>query len=56
MEICFNNRVNGENQSTNIIYSIFSNIETSILFSNFGDIRLGSGLSQVQIEFKENLY
>jgi hypothetical protein len=55
MEICFNNRVNGENQSTNIIYSIFSNIETSFRFSDFGDIRIGSGLSQVQKEFKEKL-
>jgi hypothetical protein len=55
MEICFNNKVNGENQSTNIIYSIFSSIETSIVSCDLGNIRIGSGLSEVQKEFKEKL-
>jgi hypothetical protein len=55
MEICFNNKVNGENQSTNSIYSIFSSIETSIVSCDLGNIRIGSGLSEVQKEFKEKL-
>ena len=55
MEICFINKVNGENQSTNSIYSIFSSIETSIVSCDLGNIRIGSGLSEVQKEFKEKL-
>lgn len=55
MEICFNNRINSENQSTNMIYSIFSKVEMSIVSCNLGNIRIGSGLSDVQKEFKEKL-
>jgi hypothetical protein len=55
MEICFNNRVNGENQSTNIIYSIFSTVEMNIVSCDLGNIRIGSSLSDVQKEFKEKL-